>query len=70
MSESKDLRAEWKKVVGELSSDQEEAGSVILLQRITSMFTMSKQQIIREQLSLKPQKHIKSLRQTLSAGKK
>ena len=53
MSESKDLRAEWKKVVGDLSSDQEEAGSVTLLQRITSMFTKSKQQIIREQLSLR-----------------
>ena len=36
LSESKDLRTEWRKVVGDLSSDQEEAGSVILLQRITS----------------------------------
>jgi hypothetical protein len=70
LSESKDLRTEWRKVVGDLSSDKEEAGSVILLQRITSMFAKSKQQIIREQLSLKPQKQSKSLRRTLSAGKK
>jgi hypothetical protein len=70
LSESKDLRTEWRKVVGDLSSDKEEARSVILLQRITSMFAKSKQQIIREQVSLKPQKQSKSLRRTLSAGKK
>ena len=70
LSESKYLRTEWRKVVGDLSSDKEEAGSVIILQRITSMFAKSKQQIIREQLSLKPQKQSKSLRRTLSAGKK
>ena len=57
LSESKDLRTEcMNKVVGNLSSDEEKAGSVILLQRITCMFAKSKQQIIREQLSLKPQK--------------
>ncbi|CAB3981369.1 Hypothetical predicted protein [Paramuricea clavata] len=73
LSESKDLRAEWRKNVGDLTSNQEEAGSVILLQTITYLNVCkfkSKQQIIREQLSLKPQKQSKSLRQTLSAGTK
>jgi hypothetical protein len=33
------------------------------------MFVKSKEQIIREQLNLKPQKQSKSLRQTLFAGR-
>ena len=69
LSVSEHLRAEWKKVVGVLSGE-DEAASIILLQRIASMFVKSKQQIIREQLHLKPQKHSKSLRQTLSGRKK
>jgi hypothetical protein len=70
LSESKALCDEWMKVVGTLSGDEEIAASVILLQRVTSMFIKSKQQIIREQLHLTPPKQSKSLRQTLSAGKK
>jgi hypothetical protein len=50
-----------EKVVGERSGE-EEAASIIILQRIVSMFLKSKQQIIREQLHLKPQKQSKSLR--------
>ena len=63
------IRAEWKKVVGERSGE-EEAASIIILQRIVSMFLKSKQQIIREQLHLKPQKESKSLRASLFHGKK
>ena len=62
------IRTEWKKVVG--LSGENEAASVIILQRIVSMFVKSKQQIIREQLHLKPQKQSKSLRQSLFSGKK
>ncbi|CAB4010427.1 Hypothetical predicted protein [Paramuricea clavata] len=65
--ESKDLCAEWKRAIGDLLGDEEEAASIIILQRITSMFVKSKQQIIWEQLNLKPQSE--SLRQTF-AGKK
>ncbi|CAB4035652.1 Hypothetical predicted protein [Paramuricea clavata] len=63
------IRAEWKKVVGERSGE-EEAASIIILQQIVSMFLKSKQQIIREQLHLKPQKESKSLRASLFHGKK
>jgi hypothetical protein len=58
-----------EKVVGERSGE-EEAASIIILQRIVSMFLKSKQQIIREQLHLKPQKQSKSLRASLFHGKK
>ena len=50
--------------------EEEKAASIIVLQRVVSMFVKSKQQIIREQLHLKPQKKSKSLRQTLYHNKK
>ena len=56
------IRTEWKKIVGVLSGENQ-AASIIILQRLVSMFLKSKQQIIREQLHLKPQKQSKSLRQ-------
>jgi hypothetical protein len=40
LSESKALCDEWMKVVGTLSGDEEIAASVILLQRVTSMFIL------------------------------
>ena len=69
LSRSEYIRAEWEKVVGVLSGE-DKAASIITLQRIVSMFLKSKQQIIREQQHLKPQKQSKSLRTSLFQGKK
>ncbi len=64
------VRSEWKKVFGDVVTGEEEAASIIILQRVVSMFVKSKQQIVREQHHLKPQKQSKSLRQTLFNSKK
>ena len=45
------------------------AACILILQRIVSMFVKSKQQIIREQLQLKAQKHSTSFRQSLKKTK-
>ena len=51
LSRNEHIRAEWKKAVGERSGE-EEAASIIILQRIVSMFLKTKQQIVMEQLHL------------------
>ena len=64
-----DQRQNSRKYPGVLSGENEVA-SIIILQRLVSIFLKSKQQVIREQLNLKPQKQSKSLRQSLCSGKK
>lgn len=59
----------WYKLLGGGETDAFCAGSIILLQRVVGMFLKSKQQIIREQLQLKPNKS-SSLRQTVCKGQK
>ena len=56
LSEDAQLRKMWHKLLGGGESDTFKAGSIILLQRVVRMFLKSKQQIIREQLQLKPNK--------------
>ena len=70
LSVNRRIRTQWENVVGISSGEEEKAASIIVLQRVLSMFLKSKQQIIREQLHLKPQKKSKSLRQTLYHNKK
>ena len=70
LSEDAQLRKMWHKLLGEGESDAFKAGSIILLQRVVGMFLKSKQQIIREQLQLKPNKKSSSLRQTVCKGQK
>ena len=65
LSTSITLRSKWENLLGK-ATGYAKAGHVILLQRIVSMFLKSKQQIIREQLQLKPQKSSQSLRQSLA----
>ena len=60
----------WQKLLGSEDNETFRAGSVILLQRIVTMFLKSKQQIIREQLQLKGNKQSSSLRQTVCKGQK
>lgn len=69
LSTSAILRSKWESLLGK-ASGYAKAAHVILLQRIVSMFLKSKQQIIREQLQLKPQKSSHSLRQSLPKSTK
>ena len=62
------LRCKWENLFGKASGYAKEAHE-ILLQRIVTMFLKSKQQIIQEQLQLKPQKFSQSLRQSLAKPK-
>ena len=70
LSVNRRICTQWESVVGISCGEKEKAASIIVLQRVISMFVKSKQQIIREQLHLKPQKKSKSLRQTLYHNKK
>ena len=45
------------------------AAGILMVQRIAPMFVKSKQQIIREQLQLKAQKHSTTFRQKKKPGK-
>ena len=69
LSTSAILRSKWESLLGK-ASGYAKAAHVILLQRIVTMFLKSKQQIIREQLQLKPQKSSQSLRQSLPKSTK
>ena len=67
LCEDKCLRDMWYGVL-HLGSPEDlslKASYVLVLQRIVVMFVKSKQQIIREQLQLKPKKQSSSLRQSL-----
>ena len=68
LSEDPHLRKLWQKLLGYEEDESFKAGSVIVLQQVVSMFLISKQQIIREQLQLKANKQSASLRQ--SVGKR
>ena len=70
LSVNQRIRTQWESVVGISSGEEEKAGCIIVLQQVVSMFVKSKQQIIQEQLHLKPQEKSKSLRQTLYHNKK
>ena len=65
LSGSKELREKWANVLCGDESEVFRAARILILQRIVSMFLKSKQQIIREQLQLKAQKHSASFRQSL-----
>ena len=69
LSESSELREEWAKVLCGEENDMHKAACILILQTIVSMFVKSKQQIIREQLQLKAQKHSTSFRQSLKKTK-
>ena len=69
LSDSSELRQEWAKVFCQEENKMFRAGRTLILQRIASMFVKSKQQIIREQLQLKAQKHSTTLRQSLKKVK-
>ncbi len=43
------VRSEWKKVFGDVVTGEEEAASIIILQRVVFNVCESKQQIVREQ---------------------
>ena len=62
LSVNRRIRTQWESVVGISCGEKEKAASIIVLLRVISMFVKSKQQIILEQLHLKPQKKSKSLR--------
>ena len=70
LSVNRRIRTQWESVVGISSGEEEKAACIIVLQQVVSMFVKSKQQIIQEQLHLKPQEKSKSLRQTLYHNKK
>lgn len=65
LSTDKTLRGLWCNITGNSEDQQIKASCVLVLQRIAVMFVKSKQQIIREQLQLKPKKQSSSLRQSL-----
>ena len=69
LSESSELRQEWAKVFCQEENEMFRAARILILQRIASMFVKSKQQIIREQLQLKAQKHSTTFRQSLKKVK-
>jgi uncharacterized membrane protein YheB (UPF0754 family) len=69
LSESSELREKWAKVLYGEENEVFRAACILILQRIVSMFVKSKQQIIREQLQLKAQKHSTSFRQSLKKTK-
>jgi hypothetical protein len=69
LSESSELREKWAKVLCGEENEMFMAARILILQRIASMFVKSKQQIIREQLQLKAQKHSASFRQSLKKTK-
>ena len=64
LAEDQKLRDKWKSVLVNDGCDIFNAASIIILQRIVTMFVKSKQQIFREQMNLKPQRQ-SSLRQGL-----
>ena len=70
LSEDPNLRKLWQKLLGDDDDETFRAGSVVLLQRVVTMFLKSKQQIIREQLQLKANKQSSSLRQTVGKRQK
>ena len=70
LSEDKDLRKMWHKLLGDEDIDMFCAASVVLLQRVVVMFVKSKQQIIREQLQPKANKQSASLQQTVKSRQK
>ncbi|CAB3981916.1 Hypothetical predicted protein [Paramuricea clavata] len=70
LSTDKTLRGAWCNINGNSEDQQIKAVScVLVLQRIAVMFLKSKQQIIREQLQLKPKKQSSSLQQSLKSIK-
>ena len=69
LSTSAILHSKWESLLGK-ASGYAKAAHVIPLQRIVTMFLKSKQQIIREQLQLKPRKSSQSLRQSLPKSTK
>ena len=69
LSESSELCEKWAKVLRGEENEMFMAARILILQRIASMFVKSKQQIIREQLQLKAQKHSASFRQSLKKTK-
>ena len=69
LSTSAILRSKWESLLCKASGYAKVAHAV-LLQRIVTIFLKSKQQIIREQLQLKPQKSSQSLRQSLPKSTK
>ena len=66
LSKNPQLRQMWYKILGDEDNANFKPGCLVLLQRVVGMFLKSKQQIIREQLQLKPNKQSSSLRQSLS----
>jgi hypothetical protein len=70
LNEDIQLREMWFKVLGNEDNFKFKSGCVLLLHRVVGMFVKSKQQIIREQLQLKPSKQSSSLRQSLSNKRK
>ena len=70
LSKDPNLRKMWRKLLGDEDDEIFCAGSVILLQRVVTMFLKSKQQIIREQLQLKANKQSSSLRKTVGKRQK
>ena len=70
LSEDKDLRQMWHKLLGDEDTDIFCAASVVLLQRVVVMFVKSKQQTIQEQLQLKASKQSAPLRQTVELRQK
>ena len=67
VSKDKHLRDLWYGALhlGSLEDSSLKASYVLILQKIVVMFVKSKQQIIREQLQLKPQKQSSTMRQSL-----
>ena len=70
LSKDSNLRKMWQKLLGDEDDEIFCAGSVILLQRVVTMFLKSKQQITREQLQLKANKQSSSLRETVGKRQK
>ena len=66
LSKDPQLRQMWYKILGDEGNTNFKSGCLVLLQRVVGVFLKSKQQIIREQLQLKPNKQSSSLRQSLS----
>ena len=66
LSKDPQLRQMWYKILGDEDNTNFKSGCLVLLQRVVGMFLKSKQQIIRKQLQLKPNKQSSFLRQSLS----
>ena len=67
LSKNCKIREKWENILGK-SSGYAKAAHVNPLQRLVTFFLKSKQQIIREQLQLKPKKSSQSLREGLKVS--